>query len=269
MNQKIKTIFILIIGSILVSALGCKEYIYGPQPNIINENEFIPKLNIFGVLRPDSLYGKPASMIRVDKTTAVDSVNSDTLLITDARVTIYEMDSNNYPLDSFRFEYTDYDSTYMRNDYRPPVDRDFMPKTNTTYKIVCEKEGYEKVTGYTTMPEEPNLIDGIKMNKRELHFQIKRDEKAELYEFYLLKGRKSHYDKKLKPDTGNIKVTIKVPPNFTKPFDLKIYAYDNNLSEYNTYSLYYKPNTYQPPYSTVENGYGCFGSMNILRTKVE
>ena len=45
---------------------------------------------------------------------------------------------------------------------------------------------------------------------------------------------------------------------------LIIYAYDIKLSEYITYNIIIKPQTYQSNYSTVNNGFGCFGSMNLL-----
>ena len=265
MYRIIKILFTLFLGVLLLAASGCKEYVFGPEPHFINEREFTPRLNVFGVLRTDSLYGKPASLVRVDNTIHVDSVETDTTVITGARVTIYEMGMN-HATDTFHFVYTDYDSTYTVKDYRP---RNFVPQANTSYQLRCEKEGYETVTGYTTVPEKPELIDGVKTDDRQLKFEIKRRENAILYEFYLMKARDFHYDKKLRPDSGNVKVNISLPEGFTKPFELKIYAYDTHLSEYNTYSLYYKPNTYQPPYSTVENGYGCFGSMNVLRVRVE
>jgi len=50
---------------------------------------------------------------------------------------------------------------------------------------------------------------------------------------------------------------------------LTVYAYDKNLSEYLTAAnLFIKPNTYRPPFTTVQNGYGCFGSLNLLTKKL-
>jgi len=54
----------------------------------------------------------------------------------------------------------------------------------------------------------------------------------------------------------------------TKGF-LAIYAYDLNLTKYFTASISIKPNTYQPAYSTVQNGYGSFGSLNILYKNIQ
>ena len=45
---------------------------------------------------------------------------------------------------------------------------------------------------------------------------------------------------------------------------LIIYAYDLQLSEYITYNVSIKPNTYRSDYSTVDNGFGCFGSLNVF-----
>ena len=49
---------------------------------------------------------------------------------------------------------------------------------------------------------------------------------------------------------------------------VKIIAYDYHLSEYITYNVNIKPNTYRDDYSTVENGYGCFGSLNITEQEI-
>ena len=50
---------------------------------------------------------------------------------------------------------------------------------------------------------------------------------------------------------------------------LIIYAYDLQLSEYMTYNVSIKPNTYRSDYSTVDNGFGCFGSLNIYSKVID
>lgn len=260
MNHRI---FIIVGITVILALSGCEEYIFGPQPKIIDEESFDSKLNIFGILRPDSLREHPASFIRVDKAVAMDSLNNDTLPITDAVVKIYEINSSK--TDSFQFNYTDYDSAYGMQDYRPD---DFIPEPGMSYKLICRHTKYETVIGYTTVPEMPELVNPIQIVNNELKFTVRRDQNVGLYEFNLMKGDLFHYHRQLSPDSGHVKVSITLPEGFSKPFDVTIYAYDNNLAEYNTYSLYYKPNTYQPPYSTLNNGYGCFGSLNILKRQV-
>ena len=72
-----------------------------------------------------------------------------------------------------------------------------------------------------------------------------------------------------KPETGNINADFTFNRDSEAEGKLVIYAYDLKLSEYMTYNLSIKPNAYQPPPSTVDNGYGCFGSFNMLERVVE
>jgi len=75
-------------------------------------------------------------------------------------------------------------------------------------------------------------------------------------------------DRFLRPKSGNVLISLPLEgiPNGT--CQLTIYAFDLNLSEYLTVNLSIKPNIYQKDFSTVENGFGCFGAMNIYRKMI-
>ena len=75
-------------------------------------------------------------------------------------------------------------------------------------------------------------------------------------------------DRFLRPDSGDVKISLSFPPAFTGPCTLLIYQYDLNLSTYLTANLSIKPNIYQTDFSTVTDGYGCFGSLNVLRREI-
>ena len=81
-------------------------------------------------------------------------------------------------------------------------------------------------------------------------------------------NQKEYAGRFVRPETGNINATIQFERKNASEAILTIYAYDQKLSEYVTYNIIIKPQTYQSTYSTVENGYGCFGSLNILKKTI-
>ena len=121
---------------------------------------------------------------------------------------------------------------------------------------------------------------------------------AALYDVYFIIGQNAYTDRIQRPETGDIAVTIEFQGVRSNNWDicdfftnkkittykakmsndfislpeqssestglLIIYAYDLQLSEYMTYNVSIKPNTYRSDYSTVDNGFGCFGSLNVF-----
>jgi len=87
---------------------------------------------------------------------------------------------------------------------------------------------------------------------------------AALYDVYLIIGQKTCTDRIQRPEAGDIAVTIAIEQSGETAGLLIIYGYDLQLSEYITYNVIIKTNTYRSDYSTVDNGFGCFGSLNIF-----
>lgn len=83
------------------------------------------------------------------------------------------------------------------------------------------------------------------------------------YDVYLIIGQKAYIDHIQRPEGGDIAVTIEVEQSNESAGLLIIYAYDLQLSEYITYNVVIKTNTYRSDYSTVDSGFGCFGSLNV------
>ena len=75
-------------------------------------------------------------------------------------------------------------------------------------------------------------------------------------------------DRFLRPNSGNVPISLSLDGVADKVFQLIIYAFDLNLSEYLTYNLSIKPDIYQKDFSTVQNGFGCFGAMNIYKRMI-
>ena len=106
--------------------------------------------------------------------------------------------------------------------------------------------------------------DAILVNTNSISFSIIRDSSTALYDVYLIIGQQAYADRIQRPEAGDIAATIAFEPSSETAGLLIIYAYDLQLSEYITYNVIIKTNTYRSDYSTVDNGFGCFGSLNIF-----
>ena len=222
-------------------------------------------MNVFGVIRPGVKDGKPLSFVHLESSFESNSY-PDTFEVTDAdvRLLIYE---GSEIVDSLKFIYSNFNSTFSTDEYRNP---EFLPETGKTYGVTCFKAGNPELTSTTTVPNVPVIVDNvINVGQNRLRFEIRRDALAALYDIKLQVGETEFSTQVNRPESGNIYVELEFNRNTEPKGKLIIFAYDLNLSEYMTYNLTIKPNTYQPPYSTVDNGYGCFGSLNILETVIK
>lgn len=266
MNKSPIKYFLFLIILITLGA-SCEKFFTdpGPQPNFVEKLQYTPMLNVLGVIRTDNEHGVSNSFVHVEYTTSVTEEYPDSLYIYDANVMVYSLD-NEVIADSCFFQYTSFDSVFDFQEYRSGI---FRPKAGQKYLLKCQYPGYPTLTATTTVPEKPVLLtETIKTENNNFSFSIKRDTDAILYEVYLWIGDRAYQTKALRPEAGDISVTLEIGK--FKPLRgwLLIYAYDKNMSNYLTSNITIKPNTYLPSFSTVENGYGCFGSLNYLLQEV-
>lgn len=233
---------------------------FGPQPIFSEKEKHHPMLNVFGVLRPDDLNGMPMSFVHLEESFSVYT-DPDTLLISDAQVKIYKLEQGAV-CDSIDMEFTSYNQLFETQAYRHPT---FVPEPGCSYRVVCRKDGYPDLTSKTTIPRIPRILNPtIHPNERMFTFAIEHDSLAGLYDCYLQVGDTIYSKPVRRAETGNTDVQFNLD-DFGDDGSgaLFVYAYDTKLSEYKTYNITIKPNSYRTHYSTVENGYGCFGSLNI------
>jgi hypothetical protein len=252
----------LLFFIMLMVMYGCDDWItgYGPQPDYIDEWRHRPMLNVFGVLRPDTLDGLPQSFVHLERAFPVTSY-PDTLDVKDAEVVITRFDGG-APVDSITLEYTGFDSAFPMAEYRHS---DFFPSASTTYGIVCRRDGYPELASETTVPAVPELIEStFEYTQGRISFSIARDSLAALYEVYFILDEQFVSQRVRRPESGDAEVVFEIEDSQARDAVVMVYAYDLKLSEYMTYNVNFKFNTFRSDYSTVENGYGCFGSLNIL-----
>ncbi len=234
---------------------------YGPQPRYIENLSFIPMLNILGVLRPDTLEGLPQSFVHLEKSYPFNEF-PDSTIITDAQVILYKYEGTAI-VDSVRLTYSNYQANFQTWEYR---DSTYFPETGVSYGISCNRQGFPNLKGLTCVPQIPVIDDdSIQITAERLSFKIKRDSQVALYDIYFLVGDRTYQSRLRRPETGDTEVVLELNQLPAGEGELLVYGYDLNLSEYITYNISIKPNTYRAPYSTVENGYGCFGSLNVYK----
>jgi len=257
------------VKSLILSALliftSCSEdfmfdFLLGPQPRFIGDEEYSPGLNILGIIRPDFLGSKSLSYVLVEKVIPAVSSRPDSFNVIDAQVMVYRL-MDDIAVDSFKFYY---DTTQLfPSIYRP---RNLQPRAGDTYYISCTREGLPEVTATTTVPEVPVIEnDDIIISGNSIRFRIESHPSAAMYDVVLLSGSYFNSARLLQSADGNTPVEISFTADLDPDSRILIYAYDANLSDYLTSpNIFIKPNTYRPFFTTVNGGYGCFGSLNLL-----
>ena len=260
---KVKIAFLL-LG--LIVWTGCENYIIGngPQPKYFDQHDHEPMLNIIGVLRPDNIDDKPLSFVHLEKSYPYATF-PDTIRVTDASVTLIEYEENT-TVDSIPLSYTDCNDAFETLEYRHS---DFFPIAGHTYGISCVRDGFPELTSHTTIPCVPIIVDNsLQVESHRLTFAIVRDSLAALYDIFVLTEQQVYTERIRRPETGNTFIEMTFDQHIGSQGLLRIYAYDLQMSEYISYNISIKPNTFKSNYSTVENGFGCFGSLNILEETV-
>jgi len=252
----------LVMITVIGIMTGCENPItgYGPQPVYLDKQEHRPMLNVFGVLRPGTQNGMPLSFVHLEESFSVTS-SPDVIEVRDADVTLFRYEGD-VIVDSTAFTYTHFDSTFQRSEYRHA---EFYPVEYQTYGLSCRRSGFPELTSKTTVPSVPAIIeDSFEIDTNRLAFSILGDSLAALYDITLWVGEHLYNQRLRRPEVGNIDVAFDLDANHGLSGTLLIYAYDLQLSKYMTYNVNVKYNTYRSDYSTVENGLGCFGSLNVL-----
>jgi hypothetical protein len=236
----------------------------GPQPSYLDNERFQPKLNILGIIRPGNIVGHPLSFIHLERSHGYLNF-PDSLEVGDAQVRLFLYDGTKI-IDSTTFRYTNFGGIFATHEYRSmKIDTIAGRLARKTFGISCKRSGYPELAGQTTVPEIPAIVDAnIEINNGEIKFSILRDDLVGVYDVYLRYGQQQINVRFIRPEQGNTSVKLGYNQEETTTGELTVYAYDLNLSKYITYNIIIKPQTYQTTYSTVENGYGCFGSLNIL-----
>jgi hypothetical protein len=248
---------------LLVFMLASCDYYLGinQQPDF-EDRKIVEGLNIFGLLRPDSIGNYNRSFVFIQQIWPALEYESFAI-IQDAEVLIEYLDDDSLmqiillplvPADEF-FNDTLYRSL-----------ESFIPQAGRKYKLTCRKEGFPDAIGTTIIPAEPAVIPGtFNVTNGQVSFSLTGDSLFKMIDIYLVNDNEVTYLSRTVPlENADIEVMLNIPV-ISEGSMLYIYVYDSNLASYygnaNT-SLNF--NKYRTTITTLESGFGVFGSLNYL-----
>lgn len=236
----------------------------GPQPSDIVETEFEPGMNVFGIVRADSVAG--SSFIHIERAYHLEEAYDwpNDIGISDAVVTIRGLsDTTTYTFTNIENDSLDW-SQYYNND--------FMPVPGETYILAAVSPELPAIEGITIVPPSPILgPDGITVTDGSLTLHLEKYEDVGLYDLYLTLQNKNDQEIIAQmPARIMVGVTEEVRYTFTftsdmEPILVEAYAFDAKLTEYLTTPISIRQQTYQNLPRLVENGYGVFGSVSYAK----
>ena len=257
---------ILLILGIAALMLSCREtidfYLGVPLQPSFEEDNHLPGLNIFGVIRPDSTRGINNSFVIVHE--VAPAINNtpdflpDSMIVPDAMVTI-----SNESNTQISFTYSNPDSIFNESRYRPAGPLMVIPGAKFT--IMCSTEELPVITSTTIVPNQPKMAENsLKITPSGISFELESDTSIYLYEVFLSDGKTNPAYARIIPER-NIPTPVSIQTNTADIQQLAIYAYDNNLASYYLLSnTHLNFNKYRKKFGNIENGYGVFGSLNFV-----
>jgi hypothetical protein len=253
-----------LIGFLFLLSTGCKDlvdfYLGIPLQPVTDEDSFVPGLNIFGIIRPDSTGGYSNSCIILQK--VIPAVGtSDSLYVGKATVRVEKLGE----LPSlYDFLLTDHNHLFSEEVYRP--DKEFRPKAGETFSVECAYRELPVLTATTVIPNAPViLMQTLAESDNSLSFEIQADTTIFMLDLYVYAaGGLAGYQRLPGEQSANTIVSFASLQG--KPDSVDVYSYDYHMAMYYmTANTSLNFNKYRESFSTVENGYGVFGSLNHAR----
>ncbi len=226
----------------------------GPQPNTIIQTEFVPGLNIFGILRLEENSGQ--SYIRVERAYLTSEENEEfNPLIRNALVLVAScIDSE--PADTFFFA-TD---SVLGDVYLNPS---FSPAPGTCYHLSVFAPDLPTAESETSVPSIPSVAgNSIQIEENLLTFQLLSQPDIKLYDIFVLTDEFTLEKRLLNTGSVQNQIEFQLPAEEWENLSVEVFGYDTNLTEYVTDSFSFKPQSYHETVTSIENGYGCFGSVS-------
>jgi len=230
------------------------------QPKFTSDN-YHEGMNIFGILRPDSTGNYNKSFVYIETVQKATEFTSFTRLDS-VDVVVIRLDTLQ-GTDSVKFKLYDPGFTFHDSLYRAEIP--FRPKPGERYRIVCKYKDLPDATGKTIIPYAPLIEEGsLSIAGYQVKFNIVANSSIKMIDIYLdYNGQRHFINRYIPSDNQNTVVNFNSGLDLTG-YKLIIYGYDANMAAYysnsNT-SLNF--NKYRTTYSTLESGFGVFGSVNF------
>lgn len=248
----------------LCLSMGCESvtdyYIGIPQQPEFKENNFEEGMNVFGLLRPDNKNGFNSSFVFVQQNWPVLE-NKSYFIIQGVQVLIRKIEGG-VPGGSIIFPLIPSDTLFRDTLYRP--EEEFVPEVGEKYQLFCTHPDFPDLTGETTIPSPPQISpNSWSLEGNTLKFSVNPDSIIKMIDIYQIDGSKGIYIARyVTNDSIETDVEINLPVAYEGTY-LKIFSYDANLaSYYGNFNISLNFNKYRTTFSTLESGFGVFGSLN-------
>lgn len=256
-----KKLFCILLICFTFSCEKAVEYYFGinMQPDFL-EDDFVPGLNIFGVIRTDSTDDINGSFVYIQKVIRAVGDSLSEIEIDSADVCIYRLEKGD-ATDTILFNQLNISDSSYRS-YVPQTD--FIPVQGQTYELKCSASGLPELGGITNIPFQPEITN-LSVLHNKIEFDIIADTTAFMYKIYLLRGDEVFYSNILLPSSGAY-THFSFNGEASQASRIVIYSYDKNLAAYTANSnTEFNINNYRQYDNQVNNGYGVFGSVNYLK----
>ncbi len=251
-----KLIILFITLVILIVIASCDlPMSAGPQPTQLINTNYAPGLNILGVIRNDG-ESLSTSFVYVERSFREEEWDDIDEVIYDAEVIVERInDSHIY---SFTNEIEeDFQSEIYRSD-------SLFALAGEEYLISVTAPNLPTLSANTIIPQQPAILENsLSIASTRATFEILVTNDTWMYEIYLIYSDSSVISKRYLSSThDNIDVSIDYEAEKGRPVQMRIFGFDKNLADYLSVNIVLKPQSYQKPFSTVNNGYGSFGSLS-------
>jgi len=209
--------------------VGCNDdtrfvILFGQQPTFLGGHPFVQGLNIFGVIRPDSVGQKSMNLIYLEKVIPAVSPTPDSTVLLDFNVQLLKIDQQ-IVVDSLCYSYHYPDTTYTHHP------SNFGSQAGNHFKIICKSAGLPILTAETVVPNLPVIVgNAIITSPDKAKFSVAADTTAFLYDVYLFVDGQQYFQRILRANSGNTYVEMTATLSSSQHRKLMIYAYDKNLS---------------------------------------
>ncbi len=265
MKKNINKIYFIIAFFVLFNSCekAAEWYLgFNKQPDFFDGEEYTKAINVFGVIRPNLVEEEQQSFVRVEKTVSSKEIEfSDSLSLKEASVWVSFDDGTS--LKSLNFNYEKLEDGYVDGLFKTDG---LQVSAGQTFTLECSYDGYDTVFASTVVPNQP-IVLGASIKENQLELEIEEDETAHLYEIVYCSVSLGYHT----PVDGKNKITIELDSAFPSQGEVYIYAYDKNLADYfsDVTSSIINLNSFRAPYTTVDGGFGCFGSLNYTKLIIE
>lgn len=251
------------ISVIVILLISCKDaldvYLGVPLQPRFDTETFQPGLNIFGVIRPDSTNEYNNSFIILQKVTPAVGDSSgweiDTALVWVSKI------YNDQPDSICEFTLTNSDSTFRETSYRP--NSDFNPKQGDVLMAECIYEDLPVLYAKTIIPNKPMSSNStFNYSNNSIELELLPDTSYFMLDVFVYANSEIIAYQRI-PTVDDYNSNISISSIYSLPDSVVVYCYDYNLAVYYlTSNTSLNFNKYRKSFSTVENGFGVFGSIN-------